>query len=38
MHILHSAYIGVSFISTYIYLKLNSISLVEILRLEVWRM
>lgn len=35
---LHNAYICIYFISTYIYLKLNSIPLVEILRLEVWRL
>lgn len=34
---LHNAYIDISFnISTYIYLKLNSVPLVEILRLEVF--
>lgn len=35
---LHNAYIGICFISAYIYLKLNFIPLVEKLRLEVWRL
>lgn len=35
---LHNTYVGISFISTYICLKLNSVPLVEILRLEVWRL
>lgn len=35
---LHNVCIGISFISTSFYLKLNSIPFVEILRFEVWRL